>query len=312
MTNTVTSTEDANAYRAARNGRLVRSATYASVGVAALLISIKTVAFFATNSVAMLSSLVDSLLDILASLVTLVAVRHAQIPADREHRFGHGKAEALSALAQSAFIIGSAVLLVIEAASRLVHPRAIERPEIGIYVIGASIVVTLALVSYQHWVVRQTNSVAIGADSLHYRADLLLNAAVLGAIILSSWFGLVYADPVFAALIAVYIAYNAWKIVQGALDMLMDRELPADERQNILAIANTHPDARHIHDLRTRRSGATTFIQLHLEMDPELSLLRAHEIADEVEAAIQSAYPDAEIIIHQDPEGIEEWHPTYG
>ncbi len=297
--------------RTARNERLVRSASYASVCVAALLIAIKIVAYFMTDSVALLSSLVDSLLDILASLVTLVAVRHAQTPADREHRFGHGKAEALSALAQSAFIIGSAVLLLFEAGNRMVHPRTIVRPEIGVYVIAASIVVTLALVSYQRWVVRQTSSVAIGADSLHYRADLLLNAAVLAAIVLSSWFGWPYADPIFAALIAFYIAYNAWKIVQDALDMLMDRELPTEDRQNILAIANGHPDARHIHDLKTRRSGATTFIQLHLEMDPDLSLLRAHEIADEVEAAIQDAYPEAEVIIHQDPEGVEEWHPTY-
>jgi len=297
--------------RTARNERLVRSASYASVGVAALLITIKVVAYFMTDSVALLSSLVDSLLDILASLVTLLAVRHAQTPADREHRFGHGKAEALSALAQSAFITGSAVLLLFEAGNRLVHPHGVQRPEIGIFVIGVSILVTLGLVSYQRWVVRQTNSVAIGADSLHYRADLLLNAAVLVAIGLSSWGGWIYADPAFAALIAIYIAYNAWNIVRDALDMLMDRELPSEDRQNILAIANGHPDARHIHDLKTRRSGATTFIQLHLEMDPDLSLLRAHEIADEVEAAIQDAYPEAEVIIHQDPEGVEEWHPTY-
>lgn len=297
--------------RTIRNEQLVRSATYASVGVAALLIAIKTGAYFATNSVALLSSLMDSLLDIVASVVTLFAVRHAQTPADREHRFGHGKAEALAALAQSAFIIGSAVLLLFEAGNRLVHPHPIERPEIGVYVIGASIIITLGLVSYQRWVVRQTSSMAIGADSLHYRADLLLNAAVLVAIGLSGWLGWTYADPIFGALIAVYIAVNAWRIVRGALDMLMDRELPAEDRDNILAIANKHPDARHIHDLKTRRSGTTLFIQLHLEMDPELSLLRAHEIADEVEAAIQQAYPDGEIIIHQDPEGVEEWHPSY-
>ena len=297
--------------RALRNERLVRSATYASVSVATLLIAIKTGAYFTTNSVALLSSLIDSLLDIVASVVTLFAVRHAQTPADREHRFGHGKAEALAALAQSAFIIGSAVLLLFEAGNRLIHPRAIERPEIGMYVIGASILITLGLVGYQRWVVRQTDSMAINADSLHYRADLLLNAAVLVAIVLSGWLGWVYADPIFGALIAGYIAFNAWRIVREALDMLMDRELPSEDRANILAIANKHPEARHIHDLKTRRSGSTLFIQLHLEMDPDLSLLRAHEIADEVEAALQQAYPDAEIMIHQDPEGVEEWHPSY-
>lgn len=297
--------------RTDRTDRLVRSATYASVTTAMLLITIKMVAYFATDSVALLSSLVDSLLDIGASAVTLFAVRHAQTPADREHRFGHGKAEALAALAQSAFIIGSAVLLLFEAGHRLVTPRVIDRPEIGVYIIAASIVITLALVGYQRWVVRETSSVAIGADSVHYSADLLLNAAVLAAIALSGWFGWVYADPIFAAIISFYIAFNAWRIVRDALDMLMDRELPFADRQHILDTAQKHPDARHIHDLKTRRSGPTLFIQLHLEMDPELPLLRAHEIADEVEAAIRKEYPEAEIIIHQDPEGIEEWHPTY-
>ena len=297
--------------RAMRNERLVRSATYASVATAALLIAIKTVAFIVTDSIALLSSLADSLLDILASMVTLFAVRHAQMPADREHRFGHGKAEALAALAQSAFIIGSAVLLLFQAGHRLVKPQPIDRPEIGVYVIVASLVFTLALVTYQRWVVRETNSVAIGADSLHYSADLLLNAAVLVALVLSGWLGWIYADPIFGALIAIYIAANAWRIVREALDMLMDRELPREDRESILTIARQHPEARHVHDLKTRRSGATVFIQMHLEMDPSLSLLRAHEIADEVEAAIQRAYPDAEIIIHQDPEGIEEWHPSY-
>ena len=292
-------------------GRMARIATYASVAVALTLVSVKAAAWFTTESVAVLSSLVDSMLDVLASVVTLVAVRTAQEPADREHRFGHGKAEPLAALAQSAFIAGSAALLLFEAAHRFIQPVAVERPEIGIAVIGFTIVVTLALVLFQRWVIRRSGSIAIVADSLHYKGDLLMNAAVIGALILSGWMGWIYADPIFATAIAAYILINAWSIVQEALDMLMDRELPDDDRERIYAIARAHPETHRAHDLKTRRSGSMTFIQMHLEMDPQIPLHRAHRIADEVEGLILDAYPDAEVIIHQDPEGMDEHHTRF-
>jgi ferrous-iron efflux pump FieF len=213
------------------NGRLMRLATYASVSVACLLIALKTGAWIATESIAMLSTLVDSLLDALASIVNLVAVRHALTPADQEHRFGHGKAEALSAMAQSAFIAGSSVLLLFQAGERFIHPRPLAAPETGIWVMAVSIVLTVALVAFQIWVVRRTKSVAVAADSLHYRGDILVNIAVIAALVLGSWFGLLYADPIFGTAIAIYILYNAWLIVREALDMLMDRELPDEERE---------------------------------------------------------------------------------
>jgi ferrous-iron efflux pump FieF len=293
------------------NNRLARLATYASVSVALCLIAIKTGAWLITDSVALLSSLIDSLLDVFASVVTLIAVRQAQVPADREHRFGHGKAEAIAALAQSAFVIGSAVLLLFEVGGRLLHPRTIEKPEIGIAVILVTIVLTLCLVIFQRWVVSRTGSIAIAADSLHYRGDLLMNAAVIAALVLSTWGGWALADPVFGALIAVYLAYNAWRIIREALDMLMDRELPESDRMRIYAIASAHPDAHRAHDLKTRRSGNTAFIQFHLELDQNMLLVRAHKIADEVEALIRKEFPDSEIIIHQDPEGIDEDHDQY-
>jgi ferrous-iron efflux pump FieF len=289
--------------------RLARIATYASVSVALLLVSIKTVAWFATDSVSVLSSLLDSLLDVLASGVTLYAVRKAQEPADREHRFGHGKAEPLAALAQSAFIAGSAALLLFEAGHRFIHPTQVERPELGISILAFTIVVTLVLVAFQVWVVRRSGSIAISADSLHYKGDLMMNAAVIAALVLGGWFGWVYADPVFATVIALYIMINAWVIVREALDMLMDRELPDGDRERIYAIARSHPETHRAHDLRTRRSGQMTFIQLHLEMEPHISLLRAHQIADEVESLILETFPGAEIIIHQDPAGFDEEHP---
>lgn len=290
------------------NERLTRAASYASLSVAVFLIILKSAAWFFTGSVAVLSSLADSILDGIASLVTLFAIRKAQVPADREHRFGHGKAEPLAALAQSAFIIGSAVLLFYEAGNRFFHPLPVARPEIGIAVTVIAIVATLGLVTFQYWVVRRTNSIAINADSLHYKGDLLMNTAVIVALILSGWLDLPYADPVFALLIALYLAGNAWKIVTEAIDILMDRELPEEDRQKIIEIANSHPDARRAHDLRTRYDGQTSFIQLHLEMDANISLMAAHKIADDVEEMIGKAFPNSEIIIHQDPEGLEEDH----
>lgn len=286
--------------------RAMRLASYASVGVALILIVAKTSAWLATDSIAILSSLIDSLLDAVASIVTLIAIRHSLQPADREHRFGHGKVEALAAMAQSAFIVGSAVLLLFEAGARSLAPQPITQPVIGIQVMVFSIVLTFVLVLIQRWAIRKSGSVAIGADSLHYKGDLLMNVAVIAAIIIATETGWTLADPIFGAAIAAYIIWSAYLIVRSSLDMLMDRELPDDEREQIRAIAMKHDAVDAVHDLRTRQSGLTYFIQLHLEMDGDMNLLAAHEISDEVELALMEAYPGAEVIIHQDPAGVEE------
>jgi ferrous-iron efflux pump FieF len=286
--------------------RLRRLATYASVTVAALLIAVKFGAWLETGSVALLSSLVDSLLDIAASLVNLVAVRHAMSPADREHRFGHGKAEPLAVLGQSAFITGSAMLLLAEAVRRLISPARIENPPAGIAVMIFSIAVTIGLVLYQRHVVRRTVSIAITADELHYRSDVVLNLSVIAALVLGSALDLSILDPLFGAAIGIWIVYSAVRLARLSLIQLMDRELPDEEREKIRAIAQSHPDVVAAHDLRTRVAGPTAFIQIHIEMNGTLSLIRAHEISDEVEAELRAAYPNAEVMIHQDPEGIEE------
>jgi ferrous-iron efflux pump FieF len=286
--------------------RLRRLATYASVAVATLLIGVKFAAWLETGSVALLSSLVDSLLDIAASLVNLVAVRHAMSPADREHRFGHGKAEPLAVLGQSAFITGSAMLLLAEAVRRLISPARIENPPAGIAVMIFSIAVTIALVLYQRHVVRRTGSIAITADELHYRSDLVLNTSVIAALLLGSVLDFPLLDPLFGAAIGIWIVYSAVRLARLSLFQLMDHELPDEEREKIRAIAQSHPDVAAAHDLRTRVAGPTAFIQIHIEMDGGLSLIRAHEISDEVEAELRAAYPHAEVMIHQDPEGIEE------
>ncbi|MCH8035712.1 MAG: cation diffusion facilitator family transporter [Proteobacteria bacterium] len=286
--------------------RLMRRATYASVAVAGTLFVVKLAAWRFTDSVSLLSTLIDSLLDAAASTINLLAVRHALRPADREHRFGHGKAEPLAALGQTAFIAGSAVFLVIEAGRRLFAPRPVLQVEVGIGVMILAIVVTFALTRFQAHVVRQTGSVAIKADSLHYLGDILVNAAVIVALLLASQFGWFIADPLFGIAIAGYILIVAWRIARGAFDMLMDRELPEPERARIGRIVLDHPSVIDMHDLRTRTSGRKTFIQVHIELDGGMSLYQAHDVADEVEASLRAAYPGAEVIIHQDPHGIDE------
>jgi ferrous-iron efflux pump FieF len=286
--------------------RLRRGATYASVAVAMVLIAVKFAAWLDTGSVALLSSLIDSLLDLVASIVNLLAVRHAMSPADREHRFGHGKAEPLAVLGQSAFIIGSALLLLAEAVRRMIAPAAVHNPPAGIAVMVFSIAVTVALVFYQRHVVRRTGSIAITADELHYRGDLILNGSVIAALVLGAISGLDILDPLFGAAIGIWIIYSAARLARLSLVQLMDRELPDDEREKIREIALSHPEVAAAHDLRTRVAGPTAFIQIHIEMDGRMSLLRAHEVSDDVEMRLRAAYPNAEIIIHQDPEGVEE------
>jgi ferrous-iron efflux pump FieF len=293
-------------------GRLMRLAAYASVTTAATLIVVKIGAWWLTDSVSLLSSLIDSLLDATASLIMLFAVRAATTPADEEHRFGHGKAEALASLAQAALITGSSIFLLFEALHRLAVPQPIAQGNIGIAVMVFSIVMTLALTRFQAYVVRQTGSLAIESDSIHYLSDLLMNSAVILALVLVAHFGWQLADPLFAIGIAAFILYSAGRIGWRAYHMLMDRELPAEDQERIREIVLGHGDVRGLHDLRTRRAGPQVFIQLHVEMDGGMSLYRAHAVADAVEADLQTAFPNAEVIIHQDPSLLEEERPGFG
>lgn len=281
-------------------------ATYASLLVGLVLIAAKFVAWIGTGSVALLSSLVDSLVDVAASLVNFFAVRQAAVPADREHRFGHGKAEPLAALGQSAFLVGSALLLMAEAIRKLVTPQPVGNTVAGVVVMVVSIVATIGLVSYQRRVVRQTGSLAIGADELHYRGDVILNLSVIAALLLGHWLAVPLLDPIFGGGVGLWIIYSAVKIARLSLTQLMDHELPDAERSRVRTIAERHPEVVSVHDIRTRVAGPTAFIQLHIEMDGRMNLLHAHEVSDAVEAELSRAFPNAEIIIHEDPAGIEE------
>ena len=283
--------------------KLLRLATYASTSVAIVLIAAKLFAWAASDSVSLLATLIDSMLDAVASIINLVAVRHALTPADKEHRFGHGKAEALAGLSQSLFIAGSAGYLLIEAWQRVIQPSAVESVELGIFVMAISIVATMLLLAFQRHVIKKTNSTAIRADALHYRTDLMVNGSVIVALLLANA-GWPSFDGLFAGAIAIYILFSAREIIVTSYDHLMDRELPDEDRQKIKALVMQHPKARGLHDLRSRHSGTMTFIQLHLELDDDLSLMAAHKISDEVERSIVNAFPGSEILIHIDPKSV--------
>jgi ferrous-iron efflux pump FieF len=291
-----------NALRKERS-RLAASAAIASVAAALFLLLLKSYAAWSTGSVAMLGSLADTGLDFLASLVTLYGVRLAATPADHDHRFGHGKAEALAALFQVALITASAAFI----GWRAIEHLRLERPpvaaEFGIGVSLAAIAVTFALLSYQRRVIARTGSVAIRADSIHYQSDLLLNLAVIAALALERYFGLTGADPVLGIAIALWLAWGAFQASSHAIDQLMDKEWPEEKRQRFLALAAQHPELRGIHDFRTRRSGSRDFAQFHMYVAPEMSVREAHVVMDEVEAKIAQQFPEVEVLIHLDPEG---------
>jgi len=291
-----------NAARRARLGLAARAAI-ASVATAAFLLLLKAFAAWQTGSVAMLGSLADTGLDLLASLVTLYGVRLAATPADHDHRFGHGKAEALAALFQVALITGSAALIGWRAIVRLNDDTPTAQAELGIGVSLIAIASTFALIAYQRRVIAQTGSVAIQADKVHYQSDLLLNLSVVVALVLDQFLGLTGADPLFGIAIALWLAWGAFRASSLAVDQLMDKEWPEGKRERFVALAAQHPQLKGIHDLRTRRSGSRDFAQFHMYVAPEMTIREAHDVMDEVEARIAEEFPGVEVLIHLDPEG---------
>ena len=280
--------------------RWVTLASMAAVTTATLLILGKLIAWLMTDSSSLLASLTDSFMDISASLINLLAIRYALAPADEEHRFGHGKAESLAGLIQSAFISGSALLLMMHGISSMLNQVPVVRLEAGIWVSAGSILLTLLLVSFQSLVIRKTNSVAIKADMLHYRSDLLLNGGVLVALVLAGQ-GWYWADGLFAILIGLFLVWGAVHIGYESVQALLDRQLPEEEQARIMALCCAVEGVHGVHDLRTRQSGPTRFVQLHLELDDQLPLVQAHQIADEAELAVRQSFERMEVIIHMDP-----------
>lgn len=278
----------------------VKLASRAAVATALTLIVIKLAAWMYSGSASMLASLTDSFADGLASMVNFIAIRYAIVPADQDHRYGHGKAEPLAALAQSAFILGSAFLLFFHGGERLINPIEVKHAALGVIVSIIAIVVTFALVVLQRKALAATSSTIVEADALHYKSDLFLNAAVLLALVLSQY-GWWWADGLFAVLIALFIGQQAIGLAYRSVQSLLDRELDDDTRLKITGIAIIDPQVKGIHDLRTRESGKTMFIQFHLELDGSLSLDQAHTIAVDTSIRIRREFSHAEVIIHQDP-----------
>ena len=294
--------------RPAEVARLMRWASLASMAVATILIGFKTVAWLLTDSVSMLSSLVDSSLDLISSFITFIAIRQALQPADAEHRFGHGKAEALAGVAQAGFIAASAGGLLLTVFDRVLHPRPVQQENLGMLVSGLAVVLTLALMTFQNFVIRRTSSLAIGADRAHYATDFVTNIAVGVGILLATRLDQPMIDLIVASGVSIYLAASAWSIARTSIDVLMDRELPDRDRQKIFDIVLAQPGVRSAHDLRTRSAGLTKFIQLHVVFHPNMSLGRAHVMGDSIEAAILEAFPRSEVILHIDPWNDDEPH----
>lgn len=284
----------------------MRRASQLALAVAGVLVFTKASVWLASGSLSMLSTLVDSLLDVGISLVNFFAVRAALTPADHEHRFGHGKAEALAALGQAVFIVASSCFLVYAAIGRFSEPVPIQNELLGILAMLAAIIATFLLVTFQRFVIRQTGSLAISADRMHYETDILVNLGVMLALIIEWQFGKYWVDPLFAIIIAFYMLFSSRKILITALDVLLDREINEADRNVIVGIIRAEPQAHDFHDLRTRAAGPHYFIQFHLELDKDMSLEAAHDVTDRIEQAIIKAFPQAHVSIHQEPAGIQD------
>ena len=295
----MTAFHDTHAERSALSTR----AALASVTMALLLLGLKSWAAWSTHSMAMLGSLADTGLDLIASLVTLAGVRIAALPADSDHRFGHGKAEALVALFQILLITVSAGWIATRSVQRLIAGAETGAADVGIVVSLAAMAATLLLITYQRRVIARTGSVAIATDRVHYQSDLFLNGSVIVALVLDQYAGLVGADALFGLLIAGWLLFGAWRSSTHAINQLMDREWPEDQRAAFLAAAADYPELAGLHDLRTRTSGSHHFVQFHVWVPGEWTVRQAHDRLDTVEEALQTRFPQTEILIHLDPHG---------
>ena len=287
-----------------KRASLTRSAAYASIAMALFLAALKGWAVWQTSSTAMLGSLADTSLDLIASIATLIGVSVAAMPADDDHRFGHGKAEALAAMFQVVLIALSAFVLAFRAIDQWIVGSRVVEAEQGIAVSVIAILGTLALLAWQRHVIRQTRSVAIATDHLHYKSDLVLNLAVIFALVLDRYLNLAGADPIFGLAIALWLGWSAWNAAGEAVDHLMDKEWPDEKRDEFLSVLARQPELRGVHDLRTRTSGVNDFVQFHMAVDGKMTVAQAHVVMDELEARIGMAFPGVEVLIHADPDDL--------
>ena len=285
---------------------LIKAASIASLFVSSTLIIIKYYGWAETDSISLLGSLADSLMDFLASIFVFIAISFSLLPADEKYRFGYGKSEGLVVFIQSLLIGVSGLYVFSEAIQRFIHPIKINQPSVAVWIIVVSIVLSIALVLFQKYVVKISKSKAIESDQYHYLTDLYINISVLISILISGWTAYLFVDSLIGLIIALFVIYSAINLLKKSFKILLDQELPSSDRDQIKAIALTHPEVLGFHDLRTRDAGRNYVIQFHLELDPQMSLLHSHEIIEQVMEKVLDAFPDTEIIVHSDPLGVEE------
>lgn len=289
-----------------QHNRLKKIAASASVMLSGGLCLLKIFGAFYTGSLAILSSLIDSLADVFASSISFIAIRFSTRPASQEHRYGYGRAESISALVQSAFIAGSGLFVMYDGITRLFNPEPLEKPELGIIIMAISLVATVLLIAFQKHVARKTSSPAIAADSAHYTVDVLTNLSIILSLIVVKFFNISWFDILTAFAISVYLIYNAYKIAAEAVAALTDKELSDDVRKQVIDLVINSEGVEGYHDFRSRDLGGTYFFEIHLELDGNLTLNKTHELTDKVEEKIKTAFPNAQVIIHQDPYGLHE------
>ena len=289
-----------------QNDKLKNVSVFASISLAIFLILLKTIAFLRTDSLAIFSSLIDSITDLFASAISGIAVYFSMKPATINHRYGFGKTEALSALFQALFVGVSGLFVLVDGINRLINPIEIKDTELGLYIMITSVILTALLVLFQSYVAKKTNSLAIKADMAHYVVDFLTNGAVIISLVLVKVFGFVYFDIIAAIFISIYLIYNAYDLAKESVDMITDKELGNDVRCNIVNIIEKCNNVHGVHDLRTRSLGDIYFIEMHIEIDGNFTLNKAHEITEDVERKIKELYANSQIIIHQDPLGVDE------
>ncbi|MFN7039125.1 MAG: cation diffusion facilitator family transporter [Alphaproteobacteria bacterium] len=300
MSDTYISTKNKN------ENYLIKFASYASVLAALTIIIIKFVAWILTGSLTILATLADSMLDVVSSVINLIAIKYAMQPPDNEHRFGHGKAEDLAVFTQSAFFGVSGIFLIIAAVKKLFLPEQIQNSSEGIAIMIISTLITSLLVIIQKYVIKRTGSQVISADYMHYSIDLLTNLAVIIALVLARYLDTKFIDPIVALGIAIYVIYGAWQLLSKAFRNLMDHEFEDHVKERIHEIAVKNYNVQGIHDLKTRYAGTKPFIQFHIQLNGSMTLSKAHEISNEIETDILKEFPDADIIIHQDPDDVDE------
>ena len=286
-----------------KDNTLIKSASYASVMIAGIILIIKIYGWVATESQSLLASLIDSFLDVSSSLINLIAVTVALMPPDDNHRFGHDKFQDLAIFSQSIFFFASCLFMLFSSVRALYLGDAPENPEVGANAMYVCIFLTFVLVCYQSYVVKRTDSRIIAADKLHYFSDFLTNVVVVISLYLSN--SMSYIDAIAGIGISVYIIYTSYVLFRDAVRNLSDEEFSLEERKKIISIVREFIEAKGLHELKTRSAGSKPFIQLHLELDGSLSLNKAHEISDRIADRLMKEYPRAEIIIHQDPAGLE-------